>query len=275
VRFVDAPVSRRTFEIRMKRAVTLRIAFALTLAFRLVDFAPAAMAQDDWEVISPPADQHHAPVPGSGSTSEKLPGRESLPKPANDTVTACGEQAHPASPRVAAIIARINALWGSDFRVYQTTAPEGPHAAAGGCILYNTSVMAALMVGRLDVADVNVVEPLLWAIFAHEVGHQVHDDFSYARSAVSDETKELEADRFAGYTLERLKIRATDLTPYWTMTGDEFGAGHYRHGSSEKRVAAFRQGWHLAEWNRRESSQAVESALDEPVAPDNPDSAPQ
>jgi hypothetical protein len=173
------------------------------------------------------------------------------------------------------MVARINALWGSDFQAYQTVAPEGPHAAAGGCIFYNTSVMAALMIGRLDVADSNVVEPLLWAIFAHEAGHEVHDDFSSSRAAVSDETKELEADRFAGYTLEKLKIRATDLTPYWTMTGDEFGAGRYHHGSSQQRVAAFKQGWHLAEWERAENSATVQSALDEPVAPDEPDSAPR
>ncbi|HJU28832.1 MAG TPA: hypothetical protein VJ718_06660, partial [Candidatus Binataceae bacterium] len=132
------------------------------------------------------------------------------------------------------------------------------------------------MAGRLDVNDPGVVNPLLWAIFAHEVGHEVHDDFGASRAATPVETRELEADRFAGFSLEKLNIRATNLTPYWIMTGDEFGASAGdRHGSSAQRVAAFKEGWHLAEWNQSETSASVSAALDDPVAPDNPDAAPQ
>jgi predicted metalloprotease len=254
--------------------VKLKIALGLALALVIVRGA-VVHAQNDWEVLpSHPKEGRSASVPPATSSEKSAPKATST-SPVDHAFSVCDEQARPASPRVKAMVARINALWGSNFQAYQTIAPEAPHAAAGGCIFYNTSVMAALMVGRLDVADSNVVEPLLWAIFAHEVGHEVHADFSSSRAAANNETKELEADRFAGYTLEKLKIRASDLTPYWTMTGDEFGAGHYRHGSSQQRVAAFKQGWHLAEWDRGENSATVQSALDEPVAPDDPDSAPQ
>jgi len=78
--------------------------------------------------------------------------------------------------------------------------------------------------------------------------------------------------------LEKLQIRATDLTPFWTMTGDEYGGGANatnQHGSSAQRVAAFKQGWNLAEWNRAEDSQSVQDALNESVAPDSTDSAPK
>lgn len=174
------------------------------------------------------------------------------------------------------IVGRIDQLWGGDIQVYETLAPEPPHAGPGGCVFYNTAALAALMAIRLDVNDPNVVTPLLWAIMAHEVGHEMHQDFDSSRASVASATKELEADRFAGYTLQKLGIPATNLTPFWTMTGDDFGSTvGYKHGSSAQRVAAFKQGWHLAEWNRPETSVSVQDALDEPVAPDNPDSAPQ
>jgi predicted metalloprotease len=123
-----------------------------------------------------------------------------------------------------------------------------------------------------------VLDPLAWAIFAHEIGHQYHHDTRPEREAVPSAIKELEADRFAGYTLEKLKIRATDLSPYWNLTGDEFGAGvsaHNQHGSSAQRVAAFKQGWNLAEWNRPENSRSVAEADSEAVAPDTADGAPK
>lgn len=233
--------------------------------------AAIAYAQDDWEVINRSGSEEHSvaatPAPGSTRGTD------------GKATSVCGEMAVPPAPAVQTIVGRINELWGTDFSVYQTVALEQPHAAAGGCIFYNMTAMGMLMAMRLDVNDPEVIAPMLWAIFAHEAGHEYHRDSDSSRAGVPNDIKELEADRFAGFTLEKLKIRATDLTPYWTMTGDEYGAGGGggpgKHGSSAQRVAAFKQGWHLAEWNRQEDSQSVQDALNEPVAPDNPDSAPK
>jgi hypothetical protein len=198
----------------------------------LLGVAARAPAADDCEALPSASDGREAP------TSHKS---EAPATSADRGVTIeCGEKALPAAPGARAIVGRINELWGSDVRVYQSAAFTVPHAAPGGCIFYNTRGMAALMAGRLDVTDSSVAGPLLWAIFAHEVGHEFHGDFGHSRASTPIETRELEADRFAGYTLEKLNIRATDLTPYWTMTGDEFGAAaNDRHGSSAQRVAAF------------------------------------
>jgi len=256
--------------------------FAAALALALMITAPgigAARAQDDWEVIqrSTSGDQPDSAAPAS-PTQQTLakPPRSSSEGGRGQTLNVCGEAARPASAKVKSMVDRINALWNSDVRVYQAVAAEGPHAMAGGCIFYNSAVMASLVAMRLDVNDPDVVEPLLWAIFAHEAGHEIHRDFASSRAAVPVETRELEADRFAGYTLEKLNIKVTDLTPYWTLTGDEFGSGPgYKHGSSAQRVAAFKQGWHLAEWNRPEDSGTVQSALDEPIAPEESEAAPK
>jgi hypothetical protein len=260
----------------MKRSKRLAAGLALSLALALASYA--ALAQDDWAVIQRSTSGGRPDADVLAPPAQRTPSTQSRPSQSghDQTLYACGEAARPPSAKVKSIIDRINGLWNSDIQVYQAVAAEGPHAMAGGCVFYNTAVMASLVSMRLDVNDPNVVEPLLWAIFAHEVGHEVHRDFASSRSAVPVETKELEADRFAGYTLQKLKIRATDLAPYWTLTGDEFGSGPgYKHGSSAQRVAAFKQGWHLAEWNRPEESQAVQSALDESVAPEESDAAPK
>lgn len=234
--------------------------------------AAIAYAQDDWEVIhrSSSAEQSVAATPTTARPARGNDGK---------ATSVCGEMAQPAAPAVQTIVSRINELWGTDFPVYQTVALEQPHAAPGGCIFYNATAMGMLMATRLDVNDSDMIAPMLWAIFAHEAGHEYHHDSDPSRAGVPNEIKELEADRFAGYTLQKLKIRATDLTPYWTMTGDEYGAGGGggagKHGSSAQRVGAFKEGWHLAEWNRPEDSESVQDALNEPVAPDNPDSAPK
>ncbi len=156
------------------------------------------------------------------------------------TFYACGEKGEAASDDMKAMVARIDALWNTDVRIYQSVEPETPHASAGGCIF----------------------------------GHEMHHDFDPSRANVSSEVKELEADRFSGYTLEKLNIPATNIAPYYSLAGDEFG-GQVKHGSSEQRVAAFKQGWHLAEWNRQENSQSALSATDEPVAPDSHEGAPE
>ena len=143
----------------------------------------------------------------------------------------------------------------------------------GGCIFYNPAALATLLGMRLDLTDPEVMTPMLYAIFAHEVGHEVHRDFSSSRITIPSEVRELEADRFSGYTMQKLGVPATGLSPYWSMTGDEFGAGS-KHGSSEQRVAAFKEGWHEAEWNRAENSTAATAATQESVAPEDSTAAP-
>jgi len=240
--------------------------------------ASARAADDDWQSVG---DSTAATAPAQSSPHEANPAtlpQRRVGETSGKPFKVCGEEATPASSQVAAMVSRINRVWGSDFHAYQTVAFEQPHASTGGCVFYNTVAMAAIMTNRLDVNDTEVVDPLVWAIFAHEIGHQYHHDTRAAREGVPSEIKELEADRFAGYTLEKLKIRATDLSPYWNLTGDEFGAGvsaRNQHGSSAQRVAAFKQGWNLAEWNRPENSQSVAEAEAEAVAPDTADGAPK
>jgi hypothetical protein len=225
-------------------------------------------AQDDWQMVS------LTTVSAPPATSDTFGG----PAPAIARVfTVCGERATVAEPKIKSMFDRINGLWKTNFAVYQTIAPEQPHASPGGCVFYNPAAMTAILTTRLDVKDQQMVDPLVWAIFAHEIGHQFHQDTDECRKRVPGETKELEADRFAGYTLEKLKIPAADLTAYWSLTGDDFGgpvSTRNQHGLSSQRVAAFKQGWHLAEWNRAEDSQSVAEAEEEPVAPDDSESAP-
>ncbi len=185
----------------------------------------------------------------------------------------CGEKALPPSAKIRSIVAQINDAWGSSVQVYESVASEGPHAMPGGCIFYNPGALATLLGLRLNLTDPDVMTPMLYAIFAHEVGHEVHGDFRSARTAVPGEIKELEADRFSGYTMQKLGVPATGLSPYWSMTGDEFGSGP-KHGSSAQRVGAFKEGWHEAEWNRAENSASVTAATQESIAPEDSTAAP-
>ncbi len=237
-----------------------------------------AAADDDWEAVGSSSNRSAEASPQQGSRTQGAADRAQAKPGAGKPFRICGEMATDASPQIAAMVARINDVWGSDFHAYQTVLPEQPHASPGGCVFYNPRAMAAIMTFRLGVQDTGVVDPLVWAIFAHEIGHQVHRDTEPVRESVPSETKELEADRFAGYTLEKLKIRATELSPYWSLTGDEFGGGanaRNAHGSSGQRLAAFKQGWNLAEWNRPEGSVSTAEAQDESVAPDSADGAPK
>jgi hypothetical protein len=254
---------------RLSRPHGFALAFVALTALAIASTGPLALA-DDWEAVTPetapsagdsavPATRHH-------HSSADAP--DAAPATDPGTVIACGEEATAPSANIATIVNQINQAWGSDVHVYQSVAPEGPHARPGGCIFYNGAEMVDLIGGRLDVRDSNVVEPMLYAIFAHEVGHEDHGDFDSSRAAVSNQTKELEADRFAGYTMQKLGVPATGLAPYWSMTGDEFGRGS-SHGTSTQRVDAFKEGWHLAQWNRTEDSQPVAAAGQESVAPDD------
>jgi hypothetical protein len=186
---------------------------------------------------------------------------------------ACGEKARPPSPKIQQIVSQIDGTWGANVQVYQSVATEGPHANPGGCIFYNQNALAMLLGMRLNLNDPALFTPMLYAIFAHEVGHELHLDFDPSRAAVSNQIKELEADRFAGYTMKKLDVPAIGLAPYWSMTGDEFGSGA-SHGTSGQRVAAFKEGWHEAEWNRAENSMSVTDATQESIAPEDSAAAP-
>ena len=227
-------------------------------------------ARDDWEVVPPDS----AADPG-GAIRRSDTNSSAANEPR--AFVACGEPSAKPSPEIIAIVARINQLWGTRVHVYQSLAPLPPHAAHGGCIFYNDAALNALMGSRLQVRDGQIAGPLLYAIFAHEVGHELHHDLDPARANVPSRIKELEADRFAGYTLQRLEIPASGLAPYWSMAGDEFGGGA-AHGTSSERVNAFQQGWNLSEWNRPESSATIPAHGDPAdfgaVAPDEASGAP-
>jgi hypothetical protein len=261
-----------SYILKIKVALAFAVAISITVSAH-------AFADDDWEAVPgdapaessapPPAQESPANPPAVASRhhgSHAAPG-------AGGVMIVCGEKAVAPSEKIQSIVSQINGAWGSDVRVYQSIAPEGPHAMPGGCIFYNPAALATLLGMRLDLTDPEVMTPMLYAIFAHEVGHEVHRDFSSSRITIPSEVRELEADRFSGYTMQKLGVPATGLSPYWSMTGDEFGAGP-KHGSSEQRVAAFREGWHEAEWNRAESSTAATAATQESVAPEDSTAAP-
>jgi hypothetical protein len=166
---------------------------------------------------------------------------------------ACGEPARKASDRMRAIVSAIDDVSSSHVRVYESVAPLPPHARPGGCIFYNP-VYLNLLMRHLLVQDSSMVEPLVYAIMAHEVGHEMHDDFSAARADISTQTKELQADRFAGYTLQHLNIGLDNITPYYSLAGDEFSGTASSHGDSMRGTAALKNGWDLAEWNQPEDS---------------------
>lgn len=88
----------------------------------------------------------------------------------SNVILACGEKAVAPSAKIQSIVAQINGAWGSNVQVYQSVAIEGPHSIGGGCILYNPAGLAMLLGMRLNLNDPNVLTPMLYAIFAHEVG---------------------------------------------------------------------------------------------------------
>lgn len=168
---------------------------------------------------------------------------------------ACGEYARKASGRMRAIMSAVDDVWDAHVRVYESVAIAPPHARPGGCVLYNPAYLNLLM-QRLMIRDSAIADAMLYAIMAHEAGHEMHGDFGPQRAQVSSQTKELEADRFAGYTMERLNIGLDNITPYYSLAGDEFNGGQTaagtEHGVSTRRTAALRKGWDLAQWNQPE-----------------------
>jgi hypothetical protein len=149
----------------------------------------------------------------------------------------------------------VAGVWNvTDVRIYESVKPMAPHAKAGGCIFYNRYAMGGLVSGWMNIEQRDNVKPMVYAIIAHELGHQVHRDFDADRIALGNVRRELEADQFAGYTLSRLNIRAGNIADYYRLTGDDFGGVSESHGNSGQRAEAFMQGWRRGEMGLSEQS---------------------
>jgi hypothetical protein len=219
-----------------------------------VDFASA---QDDWHVVErhtnqgSPAESSTAPAAASGLALG----------------TACGEPARPAGEPYKSIVAQINDMWGTNFPVYDSPRRESPHAHDGGCIFYNAEYLNSLLQQWMNIKDQDAVRPMLYAIFAHEIGHLAHGDFDQTAEKVPPRNKELAADQFAGYTLERLgmhRLDSEEITRYYQLTGDDFVGRASGHGNGAERIGAFQDGWHRAQVGLSEQSSRPSGGLGQP-----------
>src|SRR5258708_2976465 len=110
--------------------------------------------------------------------------------------------------------------------------------------------MEVFLRGEIDEHGEPDKTSMIYAIIAHELGHIEHHDYERNVSSVE---KELEADRFSGYTLERMGIARGNITPFYSLGGDEFSGAH-DHGFSNERSAAFNKAWKGAEGMTRWTS---------------------
>jgi hypothetical protein len=245
---------------------------ALMLGWAVLGARPAFAQDDDWSVVSdqvqstqvqPPRAHERRPSQGEPA-AEQAPQQQSQRASADGARMICGEMARPAAEPYKSIVANIDREWGINAPVYESVRADSPHVSRGGCIFYNPVFIAVFLRGETDEHGEPDKTSMLYAIMAHELGHIVHHD--YQRTGVSSVTKELEADRFSGYTLERMGIARENITPFYSLGGDEF-SGVHDHGFSNQRIAAFDQGWKAAEWNRPEDDEsAIESAGNKPAA---------
>ena len=216
--------------------------------------ARLALAQhDDWEVVTPQAEsqpiQHSSKVKPAASASDESPTLpQELQPRADGAQMICGEMARPAAEPYKSIVADINRQWGTNAPVYESVRADSPHVSRAGCIFYNPMFMEVFLRGETDEHGEPDKTSMIYAIIAHELGHIEHHDYERNVSSVE---KELEADRFSGYTLERMGIARGNITPFYSLGGDEF-SGVHDHGFSNERIAAFNKGWKEAEWNRPE-----------------------
>ena len=229
------------------------------LGYAVIAAWPALAQDDDWTVVTPqaeqrPAHQSHpakatpaAPATAPDDNSQPAP-QEAQPAP-EGARKICGELARPAAEPYKSIVADIDRQWGMNAPVYESAQVSSPHVSRGGCIFYNPVFMEAFLRGETDEHGEPDKTSMIYAIMAHELGHIEHHDYERDASSVD---KELEADRFSGYTLERMGISRANITPFYSLGGDEF-SGVHDHGFSNERIAAFDQGWKAAEWNRSES----------------------
>ena len=224
--------------------------------FAAVIFIAAATgpiaAQNDWHIV----ERHTTTRNDSSTTPSTAIGAEGL---------VCGERARAAGEPYVSIVQQINEASGSGFPVYETIGEAGPHAATGGCIFYNRAYLDMLLGRWMNLQDADAIRPMLYAIFAHEIGHQMHGDTTPGTKPARE--RELAADRFSGFTLELLGIRRldpTEVTQYYQLTGDDFTGGDGTHGSGADRAAAFQDGWHRAEMGLREQDAEPAGGLGEP-----------
>ena len=219
-----------------------------------------ARAQDDWHVV-----ERHTTTPAPAEAGAR-PAAHTLGT-ATGPLVACGEPAKPAGEPYKTIVAQLNDMWGTNFRVYESIEPGSPHARSGGCILYSQQFLNSLLQQWMNIDDPDAIRPMLYAIFAHEIGHLAHGDFDPASESVPVKNKELAADQFAGYSLERMGIRRLDpveVTRYYQLTGDDFVGHASGHGSGDERTAAFQDGWHRAEVGLPEQGTQPAGGLGEP-----------
>jgi hypothetical protein len=235
-----------------RRATRLALA-ALVLGCAAFAARPALAQDDDWEVVTPQAESqpiHHSskvkPAASDSDESQTLP--QELQPRADGAQMICGEMARPATEPYKSIVADINRQWGTNAPVYESVRADSPHVSRAGCIFYNPTFMEVFLHGETDEHGEPDKTSMIYAIIAHELGHIEHHDYERNVSSVE---KELEADRFSGYTLERMGIARGNITPFYSLGGDEF-SGVHDHGFSNERIAAFNKGWKAAEWNRPE-----------------------
>jgi hypothetical protein len=232
---------------RIARAVVV-----LMLACLLVPAAARAQGpDDDWTVVG------HENAQSPSGVENVSPARSSSHADvSNAAIVACGERARPAKPPYTDIMANLNSIWGSNAKIYESIRLSGPHARRGGCIFYNRRFLRFLTRKWMGIENPAEVKPMLYAIFAHELGHVEHGDLTPSRANVPLEQRELEADRFAGYTLFELNIRfsAEDLATYYRLIGDDFFGVRNSHGSSNQRANAFEHGYDLARMGLPESN---------------------
>ena len=103
--------------------------------------------------------------------------------------------------------------------------------------------------------------------YRRKLRHLAHGDFDPGNASVPSRNKELAADQFAGYSLERMGIRRLDpveVTRYYQLTGDDFVGAASGHGSGDDRTTAFQNGWHRAEIGLSEQGARPAGGLGQP-----------
>ena len=229
--------------------------------------AHAQGADDDWEVVDrtiTTRDTPHAQAARNGQRQQLALAPTSNGATAG-AFKACGELARPAQEPYKSIVGQLNQMWGTHAKIYESVVPMSPHASKGGCIFYNSEFQEMLTSRWMGITDDDQLSPMLYAINAHELGHIMHGDLGASRANVPLQTKELEADRFAGYTLWRLNVKrfdANDTERYYQAVGDDYVGAHGSHGTGAQRTTAFQEGWDLARTGAREDSARPAGGLD-------------
>ena len=209
----------------MTRTGYLRLIVGCAVIALAVSVASAALAQgadDDWVVVDRTTTTRQTPqdrAAAAAASAEKDLATPQTAKGAPPGVfVACGEPARPAQEPYKSIVATLNQMWGTHAKVYESITPMSPHASTGGCIFYNIEFQDMLTSRWMGITDDDQLRPILYAIYAHELGHIIHGDLSPRRANVPLEQKELEADRFAGYTLWRLNVQRASTPPIPSAT---------------------------------------------------------